>query len=672
MTDSSKLPLPKVLLVDDRPENLIALSAILEDLDCEIVTAASGSLALERVLEDEFAVVLLDVQMPEMDGFEVAELMRMNNHTRHMPIIFVTALSKDQRYVFKGYEAGAVDYMFKPLEPLMVRSKVGVFIELFQERLKSQQAQLQAEQANAAKSEFVANVSHEIRTPINGVIGINALLLDTELNTEQRKFAKQIKVSAEVLLSIINDVLDFSKIEAGHLELETIDFDLEETIENAANIITPQAFDNRVECICFIKPDVPTLLRGDPGHLRQVLLNLLSNAVKFTHDGTITLQVTKESESSTDVGLRISVTDTGIGIAPDRQKAIFDSFVQAKASTTRKYGGTGLGLTISKRIVETMGGVIGLESEEGKGTTFWFTITLEKHPLLSHESRRELKYLKGTRVLIVEEMPINRQLFHEYLTSWGCESKTLSDAEQTLGELKSAHQNKRAYDIVLINKEMHGIDGEVLGQQIKADPDLNETAVALLISFASWGDSSRVEEMGFNGYLNKPVRRQELYDLLISTLGKNQSNLEKPQSPEPSYSQESTTGNHHRILVAEDNAINQMIIKELLNKMGYFPDIVDDGRDAVDANNNNNYDLIFMDCEMPVMDGFEATQQIRQQETEKSDDARIPIIALTANTGEEDKKRAYKTGFDGYITKPFDIEMLNATINRWLSDNISA
>jgi signal transduction histidine kinase len=433
------VPKPQLLLVDDRPENLTALQAILADLGAEIVLAGSGNEALAQVLKQEFAVVLLDVQMPGMDGFEVAELMRSNTRTRNVPIIFVTAISKEQQYVFKGYESGAVDYLFKPLEPLVVQGKVRIFIELYQERQKSRLAQLAAEAANIAKSQFLATMSHEVRTPLNGVIGMNEMLMNTELSYEQRKYVDLTRHAAESLLAMLNDVLDFSKIEDGKLVLEEIDFDLRGVLEKIVDIVSPQMLQRGVECISYIPPEVPMLLKGDPTRLRQVVLNLLSNAVKFTEQGTVTVRVALESETQREASLRITVTDTGIGIPKDRQQEIFLSFVQADSTTTRKYGGTGLGLSICKQIVTAMGGKIGVESEEGHGASFWIEVTLPKqeHAEVAHSS--DLEGLRGKRILIVDDELANRQLFSSYLGAGTvCEIETVNDGYEALEVLQRA------------------------------------------------------------------------------------------------------------------------------------------------------------------------------------------------------------------------------------------
>ncbi len=685
MADEQKLSRPRLLLVDDRPENLTALQAILSELDAEIVLAGSGNEALSQVLKQEFAVVLLDVQMPGMDGFEVAELMRSNARTRTVPIIFVTAISKEQQYVFKGYESGAVDYLFKPLEPLVVRGKVKIFIELYQQRQQSRLAQREAEVANIAKSQFLATMSHEVRTPLNGVIGMNEMLMNTELSYEQRKYVELTRHAAESLLAMLNDVLDFSKIEDGKLVLEEIDFDLRGHLEKMVDIVAPQMLQRGVECISYIPPEVPALLRGDPTRLRQVVINLLSNAVKFTDQGTVTVRVALQSETSQDAALRITVTDTGIGIPKERQQEIFQSFVQADSSTTRKYGGTGLGLSICKQIVTAMGGEIGVESEEGQGATFWIELTLQKQQHTVEESQpSDLEALRGKRILIVDDEQTNRHLFSSYLGSGSvCEIDTVTDGYEALEVLQKARLENNPFDLALIDNKMPGMTGCDLAKRIKEDPKLvSHLRIVMLTFFSDQGERQRMLDMGFDGYLNKPVHREELIQQLVSVIDRtpvkpvdgsrcelsHQAMVEShpAQQENPEVPLEQADGGHLKILVVDDEPINQFFIKGVLVKqIGCSPDIANNGQQAVEMVQGQDYDLLFMDCQMPVLDGYGATEQIRQLDLAKQP----TIVALTGNTSAEDRARAKRVGMDHFLEKPVASETIINMVKQYIEEH---
>jgi len=662
-----------ILIVDDRRENLISLETIIDSPELNIISALSGNEALALMLEYEISLVLLDVNMPGMDGFETAELMRGSERTKSIPIIFITATFRQPKQIFRGYETGAVDYLYKPLDRKILQNKIRAYIDFFKQKHALQVATLQlqstiaeldkakrvAEVATLAKSSFLANMSHEIRTPLNGIIGITDLMLmDEALPRHYQEQLSDIRQSGESLLGIINEILDISKIEADKIEIELIEFSLRELLEGVVRLLSVKTYQKNLAFFCEHPPDLPDIFVGDPTRIRQVLINLMGNALKFTEKGNICLKVEVAEAHQNAFILKFSVSDTGIGIPNDKIETLFESYSQADRSTTRTYGGTGLGLTISKKLVELMGGELMVSSKVGKGSVFSFNLPLScPDPADNSFSLTLPEALLNTTVIIADSEPEHARQMEQFLLAWRLKPVVAMSADDCLEKLKHAGSDQAR--VILIDYAMQNQQGEMLYDMV-ADPTpgTQKPERVIMLSNKSIQLTRKLVSEGINYYLFKPILQFELLHTFQKLFG-----LDTTQKISDPYILEiNTSGPRLNILLAEDQPINRKIMVQLLGRRGWNITTAANGLEAMHIAHETTFDLILMDVMMPEMDGFEATRMIRQDSEGKNHNTHI--IALTANAMKGDKEQCIAAGMNDYISKPINPEEVFQTIGK--------
>ncbi len=710
MSEPSK---PKVLIVDDQPESLIATEAILADMGLTILIAGGGKEALRLLLTNEVAVILLDVNMPTLDGFETATIIRLRQKTQNTPIIFVTGaqLANDER--FMGYAVGAVDYLLKPVCPEVLRSKVKVFVDLYlmTDEIKRQADELkqikqrleeklldaevlnqeltavnkeivslnrelltnkerlmhkglQLEEANRLKGEFVANMSHEIRTPMNAIIGMTDILMRTPLAKRQRESLSIIHDAAHSLLGVINDILDFSKMEAGKLLLEEQPAELNKIVEDAAALSDTQIGDKDLILLTFVDPGIKTPVLTDQMRLRQVLVNLLTNAVKFSQHGQIVVRADCLATSASTLKVRFSVQDEGLGLSEPERKRLFQPFVQSDGSMSRKYGGTGLGLSICKRIVELMGGEIGVTSSPGQGSTFWFVVSFQTArsvpPAIRHTPE-----LEGKRILIVDRSPEAREIEEKYLSSWGMLPVSFPSGQEVISALPGMIDAGELFDAALIALSLPDMNGIELGKDLKADERSAMSKLVLVTAAIGKGQVEEALQTTFDAHLAKPIRQSSLLDCLTGLLvpGSKQE-VAKEEATAPRMGGAAAV-QKRKILLVEDHLVNQEVALWMLEELGLQADVAANGKEAVEAVCRGDYALVLMDCQMPEMDGLEATKIIRKSEARTA--RHIPIVAMTAHALKGDRDNCIAAGMDDYLPKPIKLETLKSMLDKWLA-----